>query len=168
MKMITSKHFLNIKVIIFTFVCLSIQGCSASVQITGVDIELNDLKQIVFFVKTDKNINEFTNSYYAYKVMLQYHINGNKFIEDEGISSSVEQFPFSAKRIVLNNQPIIDQDGNFISKWVIPTSDEVNISGRKYYYNIDKFNGRFGAIKLYGATMGGGHLGSPPYQFQIE
>lgn len=164
--MLKSKRYLNmvIRVVIFSILCLSLQGCSANVQIRDVDIINYNSDGLVITIKTDRNLDEFTDSYYAYKVMLRYYVNNP--VEDSGPTSFINQFPFSAKRIPLDDQPI-GRDGNFISKWMIPADDEVNISDKRYYYSLGTADINFVTITLYGATMGGGHLDSSPYRFQV-
>lgn len=164
--MLKNKRYLNmvIRVVSFIILCLSLQGCSANVQIHDVDIINYNSDGLVITVKTDRDLDEFTDSYYAYKVMLRYCINNP--VEESGPTSFINQFPFSAKRMTLDGQSI-DRDGNFISKWIIPANDEVNISDKRYSYSLGTADINFVTITLYGATMGGGHLDSSPYRFQV-
>lgn len=154
------RHFF-----LLIIICLIFQGCTATVHITDAYVENVDQGNIVLAVKTEEDLSSYEQSKYAHFVMLKYYINRENLVPTGDYAKLSAEYPFSAKRRLENHYD--SGNGDYLSRWKIPLYKEANTSTEEYEYNLLENSENTITIRIYGATMGGGHLDSAPYTIQL-
>ena len=128
-------------------------GC-ASVKILSADIAAIDSKNLVVALTTNKDLQKYDHTYYAYQVYLSYRPSNTRVSSEFEKPPKPWSYPFSAS---FSGSEVCGAR-RYCSRWAIPIANSANLDLNLYEYTLGHADSL--RLKIGGGSMGGGRLSS--------
>lgn len=142
----------------FLFFCIGmiLSGCTRYVDIVDFDISKKNNEFFILKLVTNESLEKLKNSYWCYEPVVIYgidNVNGN------------EKFPFSVKGW---KETKLAESKRYKTEWELPLKKRLTIDETTYAYDYSGQDHLVFFVKLFGATMSGGHLDSDTIKVEIK
>jgi hypothetical protein len=144
------------RILLLAWTATILSGCTHYANIIDFDLSRKNEDYIILKLVTNENLEDLKNSYWCYEPVIIYgvaKINGD------------EDFPFSVKG--WKHLEMIGHD-KYRTEWELPVKKKITIDETTYTYNYSDQNRVVFFVKLFGATMAGGHLDSDIVKAEIK
>ena len=144
------------KKISLVLAAIILSGCTHYVDIVDFDISIKNDDYFILKLVTNESLEKLKNSYWCYEPVVIYGVDN---VNDN------EEFPFSVKGW---GKVELIESKKYSTEWELPLKRKITIDDTTYAYDYSDQDQVVFFVRLFGATMSGGHLDSDTIKVEMK